>query len=110
MTHNQSITHQPTNVNTIVHDLAFYVNICEEQSAVFRQHVEEFTNEYALYSQSADVVKPGQNWEPAAGDQDAYIAEMKRRCQEVPKSIAEWTPSFFYIFWIAYRWYCLLVV
>ena len=85
----QSVIHQPPTVDAIVHDQAFYVNICEEQSAVFRQHVEEFTNEYALYSQSADVVKPGQNWQPAAGDRDTYVAEMKRRCQEVPKSIAE---------------------
>ena|SRR6266481_6739268 len=85
----QSVIHRPPTVDAIVHDQAFYVNICEEQSAVFRQHVEEFTKEYALYSQSADIVKPGQNWQPAPGDRDAYVAEMKRRCQEVPKSIAE---------------------
>jgi hypothetical protein len=76
-------------VDEIVHDQAFCVKLCEEQSVVFRQNVEEFTKEYALYTQSADVVKPGQNWEPAPRDRDAFVDEMKRRCREVPNSIAE---------------------
>lgn len=76
-------------VDEIVHDQAFYVKLCEEQTAIFRQNVEEFTKEYALYSQSADIAKPGQKWEPAACDRDAFVTEMKRRCQEVPHSIAE---------------------
>jgi hypothetical protein len=76
-------------VDEIVHDQALYVKLCEEQSVVFRQNVEEFTKEYALYLQSSDVVKPGQNWKPVACDRDAFVAEMKRRCQKVPNSIAE---------------------
>ena len=76
-------------VDEIVHDQAFYIKLCEEQSVVFRQNVEEFTKEYALYTQSADVAKPGQKWEPAPCDRDAFVTEMKRRCQEVPHSIAE---------------------
>jgi hypothetical protein len=76
-------------VNEIVHDQVFYIKLCEEQSVVFRQNVEEFTREYDLYTQSANVAKPGQKWQPAACDQDAFVAEMKRRCQEVPHSIAE---------------------
>lgn len=74
-------------VDEVAHDQAFYIKLCEEQSVVFRQNVEEFTREYALY---ADVAKPGQNWEPAACDRDAFVTEMKRRCQEVPHSIAEY--------------------
>lgn len=74
----------------IVDNQVFYIKLCEEQSVVFKQNVEEFKKEYALYGQSADVVKPGQNWQPAPCDQDAFIAEMERRCQEVPNSIAEY--------------------
>lgn len=76
-------------VDEIVHDQAFYIKLCEEQSVVFRQNVEEFTKEYVLYTQSAEVAKPGQNWQPAACDRDAFVAEMKGRCREVPHSIAE---------------------
>jgi hypothetical protein len=76
-------------VDEIVHDQAFYVKICDEQSVVFRQNVEEFKKEYALYTQSTDVAKSGQNWMPSPADRDAFVAEMKRRCQEVPRSIAE---------------------
>jgi hypothetical protein len=53
------VIHRPPTVEVIVDDQAFYVNVCEEQSAVFRQNVEEFTKEYTLYSQSADVVRTG---------------------------------------------------
>ena len=76
-------------VDELVHDQQLYVNVCEEQSAVFRQNVQEFTEAYIRYSQSADVAQPGQNWQPAACDRDAFVAEMKKRCQEVPNSIAE---------------------
>jgi hypothetical protein len=34
-------------VDDIVHNQLYYAKICEEQSAIFRQHVEEFTKEYA---------------------------------------------------------------
>ncbi|KAK2465899.1 hypothetical protein APHAL10511_001540 [Amanita phalloides] len=64
-------------VDEIVYDQARYVKLCEEQSVIFRQNVEEFTKEYTLYTQSADVAKSGQNWEPAACDRDAFVAEMK---------------------------------
>jgi hypothetical protein len=76
-------------VEELVQDQTFYIKLCEEQSAVFRQNVEEFTRQYNLYTQSAEVAKPGQNWKPAPCDRDAFITEMKRRCLEVPKSIAE---------------------
>ena len=89
MTNSQSKAVLIPTVDEIVHDQALYVKLCEEQSVVFRQNVEEFTKEYALYTQSADVAKPGQKWEPDACDRDAFVAEMKRRCQEVPHSIAE---------------------
>ena len=87
----QSKTAQATipTVDEIVHDQVFYAKLCEEQSAVFRQNIAESDNEFALYAQSAGVVKPGQNWKPAACDRDAFVAEMKKRCQEVPNSIAE---------------------
>lgn len=74
----ETVIHPPT-VDEIVCDQATYVKICDEQSVVFRQNVEEFTKEYDLYSKSADVVKPGQNWKPADRDRDAFVAEMKRR-------------------------------
>lgn len=85
----QAALHPPPTIDAIVHDHVFYANVCEEQSTVFREHVEEFTKEYALYSQSADAVKSGQDWKPSPADRDAYIAEMARRCQIVPESIAE---------------------
>src|SRR4051794_33400333 len=69
-----AIPRRPT-VDTIVGNLASYVRICEEQSAVFRAHTEEFKKEYALYTESADLAKPGQTWKPTLGDRDAYIAE-----------------------------------
>ena len=75
-------------VDELAHDQAFYVNVCEEQPAVFRQNVQEFTEVYARYTQSADV-QPGQNWQPAACDLDAFVAEMKKRCRRWPNSIAE---------------------
>jgi hypothetical protein len=64
----QSVIHQPPTFDVIIHNQVFYMNICKEQSVVFRQHMEEFTKEYTLYLQSADIVKPGQNWQPAAED------------------------------------------
>jgi hypothetical protein len=76
-------------VDEIVQDQAHYVNICDEQSAVFREHVQEFKEAYAVYSKSADIAKRGQKWEPADCDRDAFVAEMKRRCEVVPTSIAE---------------------
>jgi hypothetical protein len=76
-------------VDDIVRSQAYYVKVCEEQSGMFRQHIEEFTKEYALYTQSTDVAKPGQKWEPSSSDQDAYIEEMERRCRMVPSSMAE---------------------
>jgi hypothetical protein len=54
----------PPTVDEIVRDQVFYTKLCEEQSVVFRQNVEEFTNEYDLYKQSVEVIKPGQNWQP----------------------------------------------
>jgi hypothetical protein len=80
---------QLPNVDAIASNITYYSSICEEQSAVFREHVEEFTREYALYMQSADVVKPGQSWEPNLNDRDAFVAEMEKRCNVVPQSIAE---------------------
>ena len=41
--------------HVIVQNTTYY--ICEEQSVVFRQHVEETTREYHLYAQSTDVLK-----------------------------------------------------
>jgi len=81
----------PPTVDEIVRDQVFYAKLCEEQSVVFRQNIEEFTKEYDLYKQSAGVVKPGQNWQPALQDRDrdAFVAEMQRRCEKVPESIAE---------------------
>lgn len=38
----QSVIYQPPTVNGIIHKQAFYMNICSEQLAVFRQHMEEF--------------------------------------------------------------------
>jgi hypothetical protein len=76
-------------VDDIVHNQVHYVNICEEQSAIFRQNVDEFTKEYALYLESPDVAKPGQQWQPTLGDRNAYIEEMKSRCRIVPRTIAE---------------------
>ena len=76
-------------VDELVHDQVFYVNVCEEQSAVFRQNVRSSRKHTIRYTQSADVARPGQNWQPAACDRDAFVAEMKMRCQEVPNSIAE---------------------
>lgn len=77
-------------VEELVQDQSFYIKLCEEQLEVFGQNSEEFTREYNLYiTQLAKVAKPGQNWHLAPQDQDAFIAEMKRRCQEVPQSIAE---------------------
>jgi len=76
-------------VDELVRDQVFYVNVCEEQSAVFRQNVSEFKEAYDRYAQSTDVARPGQNWQPAACDRDAFVAEMKMRCQAVPNSIAE---------------------
>jgi len=79
----------PPSVDEIIRDQVYYMKLCEEQSEVFRQNVEEFTREYDLYKQSADVVQPGQNWQPAPHDRDAFVAEMQRRCEKVPESIAE---------------------
>ena len=76
-------------VDGIANNISRYVNICEEQSAYFRQHTAEFTREYTLYLQSAAVAQPGQNWKPALGDRDAYIAEMESRCKVVPQTMAE---------------------
>ena len=76
-------------VEELVDDQSFYIQLCEEQSEVFRQNSEEFTREYNIYTQSAEVAKPGQNWQPTPQDRDAFVAEMKRRCQQVPQSIAE---------------------
>jgi ethanolamine utilization cobalamin adenosyltransferase len=82
-------THVIPTVKELMQDQSFYIRLCEEQSEVFRQNIEEFTREYNIYTKSAEVAKPSQNWQPAPQDRDKFIAEMKRRCQEVPKSIAE---------------------
>jgi hypothetical protein len=79
----------PPSVDEIIRDQVFYMKLCEEQSVVFRQNVEEFTKEYDHYKQSAEVVQPGQNWRPTPRDRDAFVAEMQRRCEKVPESIAE---------------------
>ena len=84
-----SIGTRHQSVDDIVRNQLSYAKICEEQSAIFRQHVEEFTKEYALYTQSANVAKPGLNWKPSPNDRDAYIEEMERRCRVVPHSMAE---------------------
>jgi hypothetical protein len=78
-------------VDEIVNEQATYTKLCEEQSAVFRENVEEFKREFTLYRESGNVVKSGDsgNWQPAARDRDAFVAEMRRRCQQVPNSIAE---------------------
>ena len=89
-------------VDEIVHDQLFYAKLSQEQSDVFRQNVLESDKEFALYEQSAEVVKRGQNvnWMPAVCDQDAFMAEMKKRCLEVPNSIAEQAThyTFFYLY------------
>jgi hypothetical protein len=81
----------PPSVGDIIRDQVFYAKLCEEQSVVFRQNVEEFNKEYDLYKQSADIAKPGQNWQPTPRDRDALVAEMQRRCERVRESIAEST-------------------
>jgi len=73
----QVTTYQPPIADSIVGNITRYTNICEEQSAFFRQHTTEFMHEYSLYLQSADVAQPGQNWKPAPCDRDAYVAEME---------------------------------
>lgn len=80
---------QVPSVDEIVQDRVFYVKLCEEQSEFFRQNNAEFKEAVAAYSQSSDVAKPGQNWKPSDSDRNAFVAEMKRRCSEVPTSIAE---------------------
>ena len=70
-------------VDDIVKYTTYYENICEEQLAVLRQHLEESKKEFALYSRCH------QTWKAAPGYRDAYIAEMERRCEIVPQTIAE---------------------
>jgi hypothetical protein len=90
----QAVAHPATiqhpSIDAIVDNITTYARICEAQSVIFREHVEETTREFALFAQSRDVARPGQRWMPAPGDErDAFVREMERRCGMVPRTIAE---------------------
>ena len=46
-----------------VNNQVFCVKLCKEQSVIFRQNIEEYKKKYALYTQSVDATKSGQNWD-----------------------------------------------
>jgi hypothetical protein len=67
----------------------YYINVCEEQSEVFRTDPEECQRAYNSYARTEDVAKAGQSWMPSDIDRDAYIFEMEGRCKTKPTSFYE---------------------
>lgn len=69
----------------------FYVKLCDEQSAVYRQNVKEFKIQHVLCSQSADIARLGQDssqdWELAPCNRDTFVTDEK----EVPGAKIHWT-------------------
>jgi hypothetical protein len=66
-----------------------YLNICEEQSEVFRTDLSECLRAFESYVETDGVAKAGQSWMPSDTDRNAYILEMEERCKLTPTSFDE---------------------
>lgn len=47
-------------VDDIVNRQVYYLQLCEEQSVIFRRNADEYHRAFKLYTQSEDVMQPGQ--------------------------------------------------